>query len=180
MLGRQDFTELFLTRSKARPRLLIGVKQDGEWSFYTMPQSQNPYKNSSLIVAADFHIKLSKGLSLDNCSYVSGLIYWRWRKIQCPFTHVPLWERICINGVLYYLALHSDGGSYVIVCFDVSSEKFKFIGAKHFHVQLINYKGKLCGVNKEHDNGGGFPVKLCMWILEDVQKQEWSKYVYSL
>ncbi|EFH69920.1 hypothetical protein ARALYDRAFT_890670 [Arabidopsis lyrata subsp. lyrata] len=104
----------------------------------------------------------------------------KWRKIRCPFTHEPGWNRICINGVLYYLALHSDGGPYVIVCFDVSSEKFKFIGAKDFHDQLINYKGKLCGVNVEHDNGGGFPVKLCMWVLEDVQKPEWSKYVYTL
>ncbi|KAG7593500.1 F-box-like domain superfamily, partial [Arabidopsis thaliana x Arabidopsis arenosa] len=258
ILDREDFTELFLTRSKDRPRLLIGVRQqDGEWSFHSTPQPQNHYENSSLVVAdADFHTKFSSGISEYNCSYASGLIYFykmripkededakrvlcdpltgkyvilpelrvggsysylmfdpvdkefkvlsmntsfyiaynytdhhiltlgsgelKWRKIRCPFTHEPVWNRICINGVLYYSAIHSDGGPYVIVCFDVSSEKFKFIGAKHFHDQLINYKGKLCGVNVEHDNGGGFPVKLCMWVLEDVEKPEWSKYVYTL
>ncbi|CAL9216879.1 unnamed protein product, partial [Arabidopsis halleri] len=106
----------------------------------------------------------------------------RWRKIQCPFNHEPFWERICINGVLYYSAQHSDSSgkrSYVIVCFDVRSEKFKFIRAERCHGQLINYKGKLCGIDLD-DNDGGFPLKLSMWVLEDVEKPEWSKYVYSL
>ncbi|XP_010501690.1 PREDICTED: F-box only protein 12-like [Camelina sativa] len=78
ILRRQDFTDLFLTRSKARPRLLLAVQQlqDGEWSFYSTPQPQNPYEKSSLVVsAADFHIKFSKGRSGYNCSYTSGLIY---------------------------------------------------------------------------------------------------------
>ncbi|XP_020869389.1 F-box only protein 12-like [Arabidopsis lyrata subsp. lyrata] len=260
ILRRQDFTELFLTRSKARPRLLISVQQeDGEWSFLSLPQ--NPNEKSSPVVAADFLLKkFSAGISIYDCSYAFGLIYFhnmripkededekrvlcdpltgqyvilpelrghsysysylgfdpvdkefkvlfmntsdfmaynytdhhiltlgagelKWRKIQCPFTHEPFWERICINGVLYYSAQHSDSSrkrSYVIVCFDVRSEKFKFIRAERCHGQLINYKGKLCGVNVEYNYGGGFPLKLSMWVLEDVEKPEWSKYVYSL
>ncbi|EFH69919.1 hypothetical protein ARALYDRAFT_336209 [Arabidopsis lyrata subsp. lyrata] len=76
----------------------------------------------------------------------------KWRKIQCPFTHEPFWERICINGVLYYSAQHSDSDgkrSYVVVCFN-------------------------------HAYDGGFPLELRMWVLEDVHKPEWSKYVYTL
>ncbi|XP_020869783.1 F-box only protein 12-like [Arabidopsis lyrata subsp. lyrata] len=263
ILARQDFTELFLTRSKARPRLLIGVRQqDGDQcSFYTTPQPQDPYEKPSLVVTADFHIKLSKGISQYNCSYASGLIYYsirskdedekrvicnpltgqyvilpelrvghsysytmfsylmfdpidkefkvlfmnlnrytaynyvdhyiltlgsgklRWRKIQCPFTHELFEGRICINGVLYYSAEHSDSDgrrSCVLVCFDVRSEKFKFIGARNCHYQLINYKGKLCEINVEYAYDGRFPPKLSMWVLEDVEKPEWSKYVYSL
>ncbi|XP_010499647.1 PREDICTED: putative F-box protein At1g30930 [Camelina sativa] len=255
---RDDFTDLYLTRSKPRRRLLIGVQkpQEGEWSFYSTPQPQNPSEKSSLVVsAADFHIKFSKGTSGYNCSYASGLIYFhkmcipkededlkrvicnpltgqyvilpelrggvshsysysylgfdpvdkefkvlfmttrefiassgtdhyiltlgaeelRWRKIKCPFTHEPFWERICIDGVLYYLA--QVGRSYVIVCFDVRSETFKFIGVERHFDELINYKGKLCGIDLKYGYDGGFPVQLSMKVLE---KREWSSYVYSL
>ncbi|XP_023633131.1 putative F-box protein At1g30930 [Capsella rubella] len=262
ILRRQDFTELFLTKSKARPRLLMGVKQGDEWSFYSMPQPQNHYrKSSSLVVSAavDFHTNFSKGRSGLSISYASGLIYihkmcipkdgedekrlicnpltgryvilpemrgnsysylgfdpvdkefkvlfmrnftciadigtdhhiltlgsgeLRWRKIQCPFYHEPFWERICINGVLYYTALRSDysdgRSSHVIVCFDVRSEKFKFISGECSFDQLINYKGKLCGVSVEYTFGVGFPLTFSMCVLEDVEKQEWLKFVYSL
>ena len=193
---RKYFIELFLTRSKARPRILF-VVQDGEWSewsFLSLPQPQN----SSLVVeSADIHMKkFSAGISGSiYFTYASGLIYFKcmripkededekpvlcdpltgkyvilpeprvfgmysylgfdpvdkefkvlfmasgytaskdvdhyiltlrtgelkWRTIQCPFTHEPLWTRICINGVLYYSAMNSDG-NYVIVCFDVIS-----------------------------------------------------------
>nr|P0C2C9.1 RecName: Full=F-box only protein 12 [Arabidopsis thaliana] len=223
ILRHQVFTELFLTRSNARPRLLIGVQQDGEWSFLSTPQPQNRHESSSLVVAAaDFHTKFSSGKSRHQCTYASGGSYsylgfdpidkefkvlfmdtcdfiaskdedhyiltlgtgeLKWRKIQCPFTHEPFWERICINGVLYYSAYYSDsnGRSHLIACFDVRSEKFNFIATKHRYDQLINYKGKLCGINLEYARHvGGFPVKLSMWVLEDVEKPEWSKHVYSL
>ncbi|KAG7598814.1 F-box associated domain type 3, partial [Arabidopsis suecica] len=109
----------------------------------------------------------------------------RWRKIQCPFNHEPLWERICINGVLYYKAQKFDGRSYGIVCFDVRSEKFKFIEAKfcNLFTQLINYKGKLGVVNlKNADDGTRFrhTLEFRMWVLDYVEKMEWSEYVYTL
>ncbi|CAL9218189.1 unnamed protein product, partial [Arabidopsis halleri] len=108
-----------------------------------------------------------------------------WRKIR-------EWSRrsskgICINGVLYYLAIRkyetfNDEGPYVIVCFDVRSEKFKFVDAKccgkwPLDFMLINYKGKLGGIILKHASNGGFPLELCVWVLEDVEKQQWSKYV---
>jgi len=45
---------------------------------------------------------------------------------------------------------------------------------------LINYKGKLCEIYVEYARDVGFPLKLIMRVLEDVDKQEWSKDVYSL
>ncbi|CAA7048032.1 unnamed protein product [Microthlaspi erraticum] len=83
--GVPYFTELFLTRSSARPRLLFAVEQRNRLSFYSSPQRRNPYKKplSSLVVSAEFHTKFPP----DNmqmyprtdrqfaCGYASGLIY---------------------------------------------------------------------------------------------------------
>ncbi|XP_010463034.1 PREDICTED: putative F-box protein At5g42430 [Camelina sativa] len=75
ILDRQDFTELFLTRSSTRPRLLFAVQRDGEWLFFSSPQTQNPYEKSSLALAADFHIKFRLDEGHYRCEYTSGLIY---------------------------------------------------------------------------------------------------------
>ncbi|CAH8263369.1 unnamed protein product [Arabidopsis lyrata] len=107
-----------------------------------------------------------------------------WRKIQCPLSHERLGEAKCFNGAVFYLARKTDDWSCGIVCFDVRSEKFMFIDAKHFgvslHTQLINYKGKLGGISLKYACDGGFPLELCMWVLEDVEKRKWLKYVYTL
>ncbi|XP_023645581.1 LOW QUALITY PROTEIN: putative F-box protein At1g30930 [Capsella rubella] len=105
----------------------------------------------------------------------------RWRKICCPFTHEPVWDRICINGVLYYSAIGTDARSFVIVCFDVRTEKFKkLIRAAQRSSSLINYKGKLCLIDLAYGYSGGFPLKLIMSVLVDVEKEEWTTYVYTL
>ncbi|KAL9307847.1 putative F-box domain-containing protein [Arabidopsis thaliana] len=77
MLCRSYFTELFLARSSARPRLLIGILQDGDWFFFSCPQPQSPYDNSSIVLAADFHMKFGRAPSYDykRCRYASGLLY---------------------------------------------------------------------------------------------------------
>jgi len=107
----------------------------------------------------------------------------RWREIICPFSYDPPREKpICINGVLYYISV----GSYysLIGCFDVRFEKFKFLYLspdcfRNWSRKLINYKGKL-GVTIMEDYHGGFPLKLRMWVLEDVEKEEWTRYAYTL
>ncbi|CAL9216889.1 unnamed protein product [Arabidopsis halleri] len=75
MLDKPYFTELFLTRSSARPRLLIGIYQYGDRFFFSCPQPQNPYDNSSIVVAADFHMKFGRDSSYEGCRYASGLLY---------------------------------------------------------------------------------------------------------
>ncbi|KAL9858218.1 putative F-box domain-containing protein [Arabidopsis thaliana] len=105
-----------------------------------------------------------------------------WRKIKCPLPHEPFWKEICINGVLYYSA-SSAHGYLLIVSFDFRSEKFNFINASSFlfsSTKLINYKGKLGGIDLAYNHGGVYPVELRMWVLEDVEKHEWSRHVYSL
>ncbi|KAG7564530.1 F-box associated interaction domain [Arabidopsis suecica] len=49
---------------------------------------------------------------------------------------------------------------------------------------LVNYKGKLGAIDWKYvaNNADGETqiVELCMWVLEDVEKHEWSKHVYTL
>ncbi|CAA7046203.1 unnamed protein product [Microthlaspi erraticum] len=100
----------------------------------------------------------------------------RWRWIVCK-RHDP-WlygHGICIDGVLYYCArVHKES---VLVCFDVTSEKFSFIniddGSMTLDSTLINYKGKLGLVQfKDSDQRS-----LCLWLLEDAEKHEFSKHI---
>ncbi|EOA32328.1 hypothetical protein CARUB_v10015590mg [Capsella rubella] len=102
-----------------------------------------------------------------------------WRKVKCSFLHDVRSEGVCINGILYYLGDRDvvfsysgdlDSYDYVIVCFDVRLEKFTFIEVECF-CQLINYKGKLAMIYWDDE--------LHVWILEDVEKKEWSKYAYT-
>ncbi|XP_010463028.1 PREDICTED: F-box protein At3g57590-like [Camelina sativa] len=251
MFRRPYVTELL----SARPRLLLAVVRDGEWSFFSSPQPSDPYGNTSPVATAYFQMKLfSEDMIPYGCSYTSGLIYFpdmwiskisvpvichpstgqyailpklysfrkstsflgfdrigkqfkvlaeaypfsdervhhkvltlgtgklRWRSdIHCPAYDRSLSDGICINGVLYYLASTVCESSYVIVSFDVRSEKFKFIDASCFCDQysykLINYKGRLGGISWSYV---GSTLELRMLILEDVEKHEWSRYVYSL
>ncbi|CAA7049614.1 unnamed protein product [Microthlaspi erraticum] len=43
------FTELFLTKSLARPRLLFAIQVGKELLFFSSPQPQNPAENSTLL-----------------------------------------------------------------------------------------------------------------------------------
>ncbi|ESQ30910.1 hypothetical protein EUTSA_v10012302mg, partial [Eutrema salsugineum] len=105
----------------------------------------------------------------------------RWRKIQCPIHHDPYTQEICINGVLYYLAVQIHEMSSLIVCFDVRSEKFNFIeytiSLCGWSTKLVNYKGKLgvvrCRISVRS-------LELCIWVLEDIEIRELPKYVYIL
>ncbi|KAJ4868412.1 F-box protein [Raphanus sativus] len=109
----------------------------------------------------------------------------RWRKVECSLKHEGVSEGVCVNGVLFYLGDTSefdneeefDDADYVIVCFDVRSEKFKFIYTESF-CELINYNGKLGVIY--YDDLTDDAIELRVWVLEDVEKQEWSKYSYTL
>ncbi|XP_019096787.1 PREDICTED: F-box protein At2g15640-like [Camelina sativa] len=126
-----------------------------------------------------------------------------WRRIKCPLRHDIKSDGVCINGVLYYLAetsecAHVMTSEYMIVCFDVRSEKFTFIDVERF-CRLINYKGKLAVIFWDDDEDiyekchlesdvyiyiensldAEAISELHVWVLENVEKQEWSKYEYT-
>ncbi|CAH8279394.1 unnamed protein product [Arabidopsis lyrata] len=86
-----------------------------------------------------------------------------WRTIQCLVDHYPISEGICINGVLYYMARHHD----------------QFSGVK-----IASFNGKLGVLRCYWDNQiykkPWAVVKLCLWVLEDAEKEEWLKCEYTL
>ncbi|CAL9222784.1 unnamed protein product [Arabidopsis halleri] len=106
----------------------------------------------------------------------------RWKRKNHFLSYINSFyvEDVCINGVLYYLAEKAVGSEFIL-CFDVRSEKFKFIEAECISLfdKLINYKGKLGGIELICDVHGAI-VEIGMWILEDMKIQIWSKYVYTL
>ncbi|XP_024010028.1 putative F-box protein At1g33020 [Eutrema salsugineum] len=205
ILHRPDFNELFLTRSLARPRLLFAIQgvvtvhvicNPSTRQCVSLPKLRTKDFSRSFL-GFDPIDKQFKVLCMANPNLNYGLRILTlgsgklgWRKIKPPLTHHPAddsSQQICINGVLYYFALMWETleTHHVIVCFDVKSEKFKSIDAASSYdwgvKKLINYKGKL-GVISWHythsDESDTF--EFLMWVLEDVEKQEWSKYVYTL
>ncbi|XP_010512904.1 PREDICTED: F-box protein DOR-like [Camelina sativa] len=256
ILGIPYFTELFLTKSYALPRLLFVCEKDSELIVFSTPQPTNPYKHSSPL-AATYHMKIPFGRYCDNIRPIHGLVFIRneqrfklesvicnpttrqtltlpkpktrkrlrihsyfgydpmekqfkvlsmterdgisdehqvltlgakklsWRMIECCIPHHPKYEGICINGVLYYRAsVDKSSNIFVIVCFDVRSEKFSFIKAMEpfiIDAHLINYNGKLGLVMSE-----GLPYisgrcrSFKMWVLKDSQKHGWFKNTYEL
>ncbi|KAJ4885234.1 F-box protein [Raphanus sativus] len=106
-----------------------------------------------------------------------------WRKIKC-IPHNPVVSQdhmICIDGVLYYLAYADfEPMEYVIVSFDVKSEKFSFINIDNERTRLgstlINYKGKLGLVHFTDYNG----KTLRLWLLEDGGTNKWSSSIHEL
>ncbi|ESQ33542.1 hypothetical protein EUTSA_v10009630mg [Eutrema salsugineum] len=104
----------------------------------------------------------------------------RWRsKINFPGYKFGFFKRICINGVLFHLA--KTDYEIHIVCFDVRSEKFKFIDTGSHHAlsgKFVNYKGKLGVISLNFDKADN-TAELRMWVLEDVENPKWSKHVYT-
>ena len=73
MLRRQDFTELFLTKSCARPQLLF-VREDysvREIVFITSPQPENPEENS-YVVATNHLARFPRSNGFYGCTCTSG------------------------------------------------------------------------------------------------------------
>ncbi|KAH0864597.1 hypothetical protein HID58_081808 [Brassica napus] len=112
-----------------------------------------------------------------------------WRMIECPISHYPRPRdnEICINGVLYYSALESGSwrtSTSMIVCFDIRSEKLKFIVDEAFKdfkspSTLINYKGKL-GILSPHTSGfmDGIFIGFELWVIDDIEKPTWWRHTH--
>ncbi|KAL0801209.1 hypothetical protein Bca101_056385 [Brassica carinata] len=99
-----------------------------------------------------------------------------WRKIENTTGdhYHSVYGETCINGALYY-----GVGKSRIVKFNVRSEKIEFIKtpkeSKTHHSTLINYKGKLGGL--DYSCTENF---MTVWVLEDEEKQEWSSMRFTL
>ncbi|KAF8106758.1 hypothetical protein N665_0134s0040 [Sinapis alba] len=100
-----------------------------------------------------------------------------WKRIEYDDQqpHFPRRQGLCINGVLYYLALTSTYRRNVY-CFDVRSEKFSKIQPPHEvsefgeSVDIINHGGKPALFHYTHIRETGVSE---LWVLED--GGEWSR-----
>ncbi|XP_023638918.1 F-box protein At3g47030-like [Capsella rubella] len=110
----------------------------------------------------------------------------RWRRVECSSPHQPLaTTEIWIGGIIYYLTNSMDDVSptgFTIVCFNVRSESYTFLGVDEFPTQysaLINYHGKL-GILFHYWDIKNFKFGFELWVLEDADEAKWSKTVHIL
>ncbi|XP_010426158.1 PREDICTED: F-box protein At3g47030-like [Camelina sativa] len=109
-----------------------------------------------------------------------------WKRVECSIPHQPLHTEVCIHGVLYYLAKRMGRGTppgYMVVCFDVESERFKFLDVELpiLGSALINYKGNLGILLPDsgiiYEGTESFELR----VLEDTDYEvKWSNNVYIL
>ncbi|ESQ47254.1 hypothetical protein EUTSA_v10028042mg, partial [Eutrema salsugineum] len=159
----------------------------------------NPYDKSSSVLVANsaFHMKFPEDMLPEFHRFTSSLIYFSSMRISNKSEdQVPVISNPRTRQYVSLPKLRSDRKSYSVLGFDpidkqlkvlaladtcsnkmgdyriltlgigeLRSEKFKFIGSELFYCRhsnkLINYKGKL-------------------GIIEDAEKPEWSKNVYTL
>ncbi|ESQ43945.1 hypothetical protein EUTSA_v10006428mg, partial [Eutrema salsugineum] len=98
-----------------------------------------------------------------------------WKMIKCEVPHIPVdFEHtnggVCINGVLYYLAILLHVDAYTDGYFDIGEK---------LESTLVNYKGKLAKLQRNIDDYGTY-TGIQLWVLEDAEKHEWSSYIYVL
>lgn len=89
-----------------------------------------------------------------------------WRMVECSTPHFPKCVGICINGVLYYKA---QGNCFMIVCFEVRSEKFQVYYQSSFRLGALSdgmFNTRTTGID--------------LWVLDDAEEQKWSRYIYLL
>ncbi|CAA7053542.1 unnamed protein product [Microthlaspi erraticum] len=197
MLRGRDFTRLFLTRSQARPRLLILLEEDGpewSWNIYSSPQPQNPYEKSSLVVSANFHTKIPRYTFDHGCAYASGLILFpnmwfpnRYFDVVCD----PMTGQYAIlpevnkysNASPSFLGFDPFGKQFKVFAEGLRNSKTLILDDVDMHAtKLVNYKGKLGGISWEYgkDDIGRRVLELRMWVKEDVEEPEWLEHVYTL
>ncbi|ESQ52568.1 hypothetical protein EUTSA_v10017821mg [Eutrema salsugineum] len=95
-----------------------------------------------------------------------------WRHVESNILHcVRGCTAVCINGVVYYGAGTKSSKRFVVMSFNVGSERLRHIQGpnEEEYCTLINYRGKLAcfSVNIYHNS-----FSLC--VLDDVKEQVWS------
>ncbi|KAJ4903420.1 F-box protein DOR [Raphanus sativus] len=97
--------------------------------------------------------------------------------------HLEYSKERCINGVLYYKTIEFSTNTHILVCFDVRSEKLNYIKVKKFLTKgtMVNYNGKLgLLLSGVYDSIIESSTSVNLWVLEDIEKQDWSEHTYVL
>ncbi|CAA7037512.1 unnamed protein product [Microthlaspi erraticum] len=162
-LRGQYFTELFLTMSLARPRLLFSFRKDRKLCFFSAPQGES----SSSPVTADYHLKFKLDDSYEVCGHVRGLVCLadlrdvKGRKGTAPVICSPS------TGQLLPLPKVKTNKSFFSVRsflgFDPTDEEFKVLmitdGIEHRVLTLgtrkLEWRMVECGIPRHHPLSDG-------------------------
>ncbi|KFK31211.1 hypothetical protein AALP_AA6G082400 [Arabis alpina] len=129
------------------------------------------------------------GVSKDHQVLTLGTEKPSWKMIKCGIRHSPRCGGICMDGVLYYKAApNAMTNGTMLICFHVRSEKFSvvkvmkpFIRAVDSRATLFNYNGKLASlISGDTIHFRATSGSFALFVLEDLEKQEWSKRIYEL
>ncbi|CAA7047991.1 unnamed protein product [Microthlaspi erraticum] len=125
LLGTPYFTESFLIRSSARPRILFTFEVGDKWHICSAPQPQDLDKDLT-VVHADYHMGISGKSYYENCLSVHGLICLTGRvPVICnPSTgqHITLSEVKARNKSLRsFLGYDLINKQFKVLCMTVST-----------------------------------------------------------
>ncbi|CAH8381685.1 unnamed protein product [Eruca vesicaria subsp. sativa] len=100
----------------------------------------------------------------------------KWRMVECkyPHRHYSGYEGIYKDGFMYYLACYKKKRS--LMSFDLSSEDFNVIKLPEDKMlqqfgELVDHVGKITIANQTYNRN------VDLWVLEDANKEVWSKFV---
>lgn len=89
-------------------------------------------------------------------------------------------QSLCINGVIYYIAVSNDGTLW-LMAFDVRSESIRMLRFPELdfrtnnETSLIEYRGKVAIIDYFFPRDRGSKHWIIPWVLEDAHKQVWSR-----
>ncbi|CAN8245486.1 unnamed protein product [Cochlearia groenlandica] len=172
-LHQPYFKELFLTRSRDRPRILFVVSplkpalRSGEYSFYSSPQL-NPHEES-FIHRANFHLKFPVSMSPFLADLTYGLAYFSGMQISPKSEYVRM---VCNPRTRQYVNLPklsrdqiglSGHSGHTFIGFDPIGKQFKLLKKlyyepeQHFVMTLENGKMRWreikCQLNNKFSQG---------------------------
>ncbi|RID66482.1 hypothetical protein BRARA_D01620 [Brassica rapa] len=136
----------------------------------------DPFKNQYKVLCLTHNLY---ELSLSCTLFILGDVSKKWRGIQCSIGfHFLFGQEVCISGSIYYKARDANG-TPVLASFDVRHEKFNHVRTpenllayyNHEDSTLVNYHGKLGCICPSSFNWN----EMDMWVMQDAEKQEWSK-----
>ncbi|KAF3547838.1 hypothetical protein DY000_02005087 [Brassica cretica] len=157
IIDHSQFKHLFLTKSSSHPRLTFAIEEKGLWSIFSSPQQHLIPHDDKASSSSSSLVIFRRGDRQFACGYASGLVYF--------------------YGMITGL---EDKDEAPVVC-NLKTGRYEtlpWILRYKSLCELINYNGKLGVVY--YDDLSEDAVELRVWVLEDVEKQEWSKYAYGL
>ncbi|XP_024013597.1 F-box protein At3g49450 [Eutrema salsugineum] len=206
ILCRPDFTDLFLTFSSDRPRLLFTFQVDGKWFFFSAPQRQDPDQNLSHdVIIVDNHMRIPTRM----CSFwihrpVRGLVFPKGVRIKrgCNDSKAMV---ICNpvltvhnNTQIIFTRNRQHSGEHQVLTLGTGKLSWRMIECSlhqlpdcdgicidgvfvTYPLTLMNYKGEL-GAIQFNMNGYlcGRSTSLELRVLDDAEKHKWSVKTYIL